>query len=101
MVFTYIVPIAFKFCTDTVSIVREEASNKIGDIVDEFSTKPGGELFLPAIIENIKGFSISTKYTQRQTYILHKCSFAMMCEKLIKQTELFEQHFLIGLLWRG
>lgn len=67
MVFTYIVPMAFKFCNDTVSIVREEAATKIGDIVQVFASKPEGEMFLPAIIENIKGFSNSKKYTQRQT----------------------------------
>lgn len=68
IVFTYIVPIAFKFCTDTVSIVRDEAASKIGDIVRQFATKAGGDIYLPAIIENIKGFSNSSKYTQRQTY---------------------------------
>lgn len=70
IVFTYIVPIAFKFCTDIVSIVRDDAAAKIGDIVRQFAGKPGGEAFLPAIIENIKGFSNSSKYTQRQTYNL-------------------------------
>jgi serine/threonine-protein phosphatase 4 regulatory subunit 1 len=67
IVFTYIVPIAFKFCTDTVSIVRDEAASKIGDIVQQFASKAGGDIYLPAIIENIKGFSNSSKYTQRQT----------------------------------
>lgn len=66
-VFVYIVPIAFKFCTDTVALVRDEAAAKIGDIVRQFAEKQDGEMFLPAIIENIRGFSNSKKFTQRQT----------------------------------
>lgn len=66
--FTYLVPMAFKLCSDIVSCVREEAACQIGSIVKKFQS-PEGEIYLPAIIENIKGFSNSTKYTQRQTYV--------------------------------
>ncbi len=41
-VFTYIIPMAFKLCTDSVSIVRDEAASKIGDIVKLFSMNPEG-----------------------------------------------------------
>lgn len=49
-VFVYIVPMAFKFCTDTVALVRDEAAAKIGDIVKQFTSKAEGEIYLPAII---------------------------------------------------
>lgn len=37
MVFSYMVPILLKFCSDSVSIVREEAASKIGDFLDKLS----------------------------------------------------------------
>jgi serine/threonine-protein phosphatase 4 regulatory subunit 1 len=67
-VFTYLVPMSFKLCSDIVSCVREEAAIQIGDIFQKFTSEEG-KIYLPALIENIKGFSSSSKYTQRQTYI--------------------------------
>jgi len=37
-IFQYIVPLLFKFCSDSVSIVREEAADKVGDFVQKFKT---------------------------------------------------------------
>ena len=35
-IFEYVVPILFKFCSDSVSIVREEAAMKVGDFISKF-----------------------------------------------------------------
>lgn len=32
-IFEYMVPILLKFCSDSVSIVREEAAGKVGDFI--------------------------------------------------------------------
>ena len=65
-VFSYLIPITFKFCSDPVSIVRTEAAKQIGNLIKKFNSSEEGKLvYLPAIIENIKGFASFTKFTQR------------------------------------
>lgn len=62
VIFSYIFPIATKLCNDTVSIVREEASKKMHTLVIKSQED---ESFKMIIIEIIKGFSYSEKYSQR------------------------------------
>jgi serine/threonine-protein phosphatase 4 regulatory subunit 1 len=64
-VFSYLIPITFKFCSDPVSIVRTEAALQIGSLVKKFNTEETKDIYLPAIIENIKGFANFSKFTQR------------------------------------
>ena len=35
------VPILLKFCSDSVSIVREEAAGKVGDFIQKLSVSEG------------------------------------------------------------
>ena len=86
-VFVYLLPIAFKFCSDPVSIVREEAALQIGNLVKKFNTEEGEHIYLPALIENIKGFANFSKFSQRETFVT-------MCENLLQFKELSEEHFL-------
>lgn len=37
-VFSYLIPITFKFCSDPVSIVRTEAAKQIGNLVKKFNS---------------------------------------------------------------
>lgn len=64
--FSYIVPIAFKLCCDDVCCVREEAASRIKDVLKRFEREEG-RVYVKGVLENIKGFGRSTKYTQRQT----------------------------------
>lgn len=64
MIFSYMVPILLKFCSDSVSIVREEAAGKVGDFIDKLSECEGLKL---GLIESIKAFGASPKFTQRQS----------------------------------
>ena len=59
------VPILLKFCSDTVSIVREESARKVGDFIKKLSKEEG---LMIGLIESVKAFGTSTKYTQRQSY---------------------------------
>jgi len=58
------VPILLKFCSDSVSIVREEATAKVADFIVKLSTIEGLQL---GLIESVKAFGTSPKYTQRQS----------------------------------
>jgi len=58
------VPILLKFCSDSVSIVREEAASKVSDFIEKLSS---AEELRQGLIESIKAFGASPKYTQRQT----------------------------------
>ena len=40
-IFEYMVPILLKFCSDSVSIVREEAAKKVGDFIKKLSQVEG------------------------------------------------------------
>lgn len=37
LIFEYVVPILLKFCSDTVSTVREEAARKVADFIEKLS----------------------------------------------------------------
>ena len=41
LVFEYVVPILLKFCSDTVSIVRQEAAGKVADFVEKLGGEEG------------------------------------------------------------
>lgn len=41
LVFEYVVPILLKFCSDTVSTVREEAARKVADFIEKLSVEEG------------------------------------------------------------
>lgn len=66
-VFRIISPISFKLCNDPVSIVREKASKKIPAVLIKL-IKENEELYKTCVIENIKGFSLSSRFNQRQAY---------------------------------
>lgn len=62
-VFRYIMPISFKLCNDTVSIVRDEAAKKIHTILLELKKEENtSEVYLGYAVDNIKAFSISTRF---------------------------------------
>lgn len=84
--FEIIAPISFKLCNDPVSFVREEAARKIYSILKALSD--ANEAYRDSIIENVKGFSQSNRFTNRQ-------SFIAMCEKIMKDADLFINHFLV------
>lgn len=46
------------------------------------------------LIESVKAFGTSPKYTQRQEYLPFLHRFLIMCEKLMNNPELFRVHFL-------
>lgn len=64
IVFEYIVPILLKFCSDSVSSVREQAAKTVANFVEKLKDS---EFLLAGLIESIKAFGTSPKYTQRQT----------------------------------
>lgn len=57
-------PILFKFCSDNVSIVREEAGKKVGAFYDKLREDEG---LVIGLLESVKAFGASVKFTQRQT----------------------------------
>ena len=67
LIFEYVVPILLKFCSDSVSIVREEAARKVADFIEKLSEEEG---LMIGLIESVKAFEASPKYTQRQSYCL-------------------------------
>lgn len=66
VVFQYIVPIAFKLCSDPVSEVRQEACKNIGSLVDILKSDKN---HLYVVVESIKGFAYSGRFNQRQSFI--------------------------------
>lgn len=64
IIFRIIAPISFKLCNDPVAFVREEAAKKIHAIVKALYNSE--EIYRDSVIENIKGFSQSNRYTNRQ-----------------------------------
>lgn len=63
-VFQIITPISFKLCTDTVSIVREEASKKIASLLDKM--EDAEEEYKQFIIANINSYSQANRFIIRQ-----------------------------------
>ena len=63
--FKYIIPIALKLCNDGVSEVRDEAATQMFGLVDNLTVEDGYQMMS---IESIKGFGLSERYVQRQTY---------------------------------
>jgi len=84
--FEIIAPISFKLCNDPVSFVREEAARKTYAILK--ALYHANDTYKDMIIENIKGFSQSNRFTNRQ-------SFIAMCEKIMKDADIFINHFLV------
>lgn len=66
------VPLLLKFCSDSVSIVREEAAAKVADFIKKLSAVEGLQL---GLIESVKAFGTSPKYTQRQSYKCFNLAF--------------------------
>ena len=66
------VPILLKFCSDTVSIVRQEAARKVADFIEKLSEEEG---LMIGLIESVKAFGTSPKYTQRQEYLIFNLDF--------------------------
>ena len=58
-------PILLKFCSDSVSTVRESAARRVGDFIEKLSVEEG---LMIGLIESVKAFGTSPKYTQRQEY---------------------------------
>ena len=68
-VFRIISPISFKLCNDPVSLVREKAAKKIYAVFLAIKGKNKEEdIYQKCIIENIKGFSVSNRFNQRQAF---------------------------------
>jgi len=63
--FEIIAPISFKLCNDPVSFVREEAARKTYAILK--ALYHANDTYKDMIIENIKGFSQSNRFTNRQS----------------------------------
>jgi serine/threonine-protein phosphatase 4 regulatory subunit 1 len=84
-VFKIIAPISFKLCGDNVAIVRKQASKKVHAILKTlYNVNPQ---YRACIVENIVGFSSSTRYTHRQ-------SFIQMTDKLMDTKEAFKEYFM-------
>lgn len=84
--FRYIAPISFKLCNDPVAYVRDEAAVKIHALLTALY-KSSDPIHRELVVENIKGFSQSNRYFNRQAFLL-------MMEKIMKEKEIFEKHFL-------
>jgi serine/threonine-protein phosphatase 4 regulatory subunit 1 len=84
VVFQYIVPIAFKLCSDPVSDVRSQACKNIGSLVEILKVEPS-QLFV--VVESIKGFAYSGKYNQRQ-------SFIDMISNIVKYNDVWEAEII-------
>lgn len=91
IIFEYVVPILLKFCSDTVSSVRDEAAHKVAEFINKLT---GDEGLMIGLIESVKAFGTSPKYTQRQSYTIFYFRFLIMCEKLMDNSDLFCKHFL-------
>jgi len=63
--FRYIAPISFKLCNDPVACVREEAARKIHALLKALYNS-NEVIHRESVIENIKGFSQSNRFTNRQ-----------------------------------
>ena len=61
-VFDIVAPISFKLCADPVSIVREKAASNIYTVLLALYNTESRD----PIIENIKGFSQATRFSNRQ-----------------------------------
>ncbi|CAK62174.1 unnamed protein product (macronuclear) [Paramecium tetraurelia] len=81
-IFFQIAPILFKFCSDTVAKVRRKASKNVVHLVETFEEE--GEQ-RTVILEQIRAFSHSKKFNQRQSY-------CWMCYKLFYRPD-FEDLF--------
>ncbi|EGR27934.1 protein phosphatase 4 regulatory subunit 1, putative [Ichthyophthirius multifiliis] len=87
-VFRYIMPISFKLCNDTVSLVREEAAKKMHSILISLQKdQQTQEIYLICIVNNIKAFQMSSRFNQRQTFIL-------ICNQLMMHPEIFNMYFM-------
>ena len=84
--FKYILPICQKLCNDEVSIVRRTASKQMYPLfMKMYSSKQ--PLYRLSVVEMIKGFSASPKYSYRQVFI-------QMVAPLIKHRDIFFENFV-------
>ena len=75
VVFEYLVPLLLKFCSDNVQLIREEAADKVADFIEKLK---GEEGLMVGLVESVKAFGSSPKYTQRQSY-LHSYVVSSSC----------------------
>lgn len=64
--------------------MRAAAAKKIHSLLKKFDGQD--DIYINCVIENIRGFSASTRYTQRQTFLL-------MCQNLMRNKKLFLEEF--------
>ncbi|KAM3130189.1 hypothetical protein pb186bvf_017689 [Paramecium bursaria] len=64
-VFFQIAPILFKLCSDNVSLVRKKAAKNVYHLVERFDNASEE---LQVIQDQIRAFSLSKRFSQRQTY---------------------------------
>ncbi len=64
-----IIPVLFKYCNDGVAAVRLKAAEQVALLVDKCSREDKPAM-LTLSLSYVKGFATSTKYYQRQTFLL-------------------------------
>ena len=83
-IFSYIMPITMKLCNDIVSSVRQTAAQKAYVLVLSLQSH---EIYFDCVVQSIIGFSLSSRFNQRQTFV-------QMCQTLMQSEDLFKKHFL-------
>ena len=71
---------------DDVSIVRKKAAKGVYNLFQKMYHS-GNEMYKMCVVEYIKAYAVSPKYTQRQVFIF-------MVDPLLKDFEIFEKNFL-------
>ena len=80
-----LLPVFFRFCQDHVTTVRESASQNLSYFLTKFQTD---EKELANIIEVVKKNYFAAKVFYKRQNFIH------MCEKVMLQKEIFEEHFI-------
>ena len=57
-------PLLLKFSSDPVSLIREEAALNVAAFINKLSEE---EPLMLGLVESVKAFGVSPKYTQRQS----------------------------------
>lgn len=65
IVFKYIFPISLKLCNDNVNEVRQEAALQMYYIIENMADM---QMLQEMALESVKGYGLSEKYIQRQTF---------------------------------
>ncbi len=71
---------------DNVSIVRKKASQGVYNLFQKMYHS-GNEMYKMCVVEYIKAYAVSPKYTQRQVFVF-------MIDPIVKDFEAFEENFL-------